>query len=171
MAAHQAPRPWDSPSKNTGVGCHFLLHHHHLVRPKLWPKSWSHSCIPAQPTLHLSPPEQWSSGFKLRLMKQIQLASILDFKFRLWYLLSLCFKSIWASFPHLSHVHYVLMTITWNNSCKIFSPVSGQDPWIWVMIIMAVLNFVFNSVFISLTWEIGKFFFWALTRLFFPSKF
>ena len=25
MAAHQAPRPWDSPSKNTGVGCHFLL--------------------------------------------------------------------------------------------------------------------------------------------------
>ena len=26
MAAHQAPRPWDSPGKNTGVGCHFLLH-------------------------------------------------------------------------------------------------------------------------------------------------
>ena len=25
MAARQAPRPWDSPGKNTGVGCHFLL--------------------------------------------------------------------------------------------------------------------------------------------------
>ena len=25
MAAHQAPRPWDSPGKNTGVGSHFLL--------------------------------------------------------------------------------------------------------------------------------------------------
>ena len=25
MAAHQAPRPWDSPGKNTGVGWHFLL--------------------------------------------------------------------------------------------------------------------------------------------------
>ena len=25
MAAHQAPRPWDSPGNNTGVGCHFLL--------------------------------------------------------------------------------------------------------------------------------------------------
>ena len=24
-AAHQAPRPWDSPGENTGVGCHFLL--------------------------------------------------------------------------------------------------------------------------------------------------
>jgi len=25
MAAYQAPCPWDSPGKNTGVGCHFLL--------------------------------------------------------------------------------------------------------------------------------------------------
>ena len=25
MAAHQAPHLWDSPGKNTGVGCHFLL--------------------------------------------------------------------------------------------------------------------------------------------------
>ena len=24
-AAHQAPCPWNSPGKNTGVGCHFLL--------------------------------------------------------------------------------------------------------------------------------------------------
>ena len=24
-AAHQAPRPWDSLGKNTGVGCHLLL--------------------------------------------------------------------------------------------------------------------------------------------------
>ena len=24
-AAHQASRPWDSPGKNAGVGCHFLL--------------------------------------------------------------------------------------------------------------------------------------------------
>ena len=24
-AAHQAPHPWESPGKNTGVGCHFLL--------------------------------------------------------------------------------------------------------------------------------------------------
>ena len=25
MAAHETPRPWDSPGRNTGVGCHFLL--------------------------------------------------------------------------------------------------------------------------------------------------
>ena len=34
MAGHQAPLTWDSPGKNTGVSCHFLLHpiytHTHL---------------------------------------------------------------------------------------------------------------------------------------------
>ena len=25
MTADQGPRPWDSPGRNTGVGCHFLL--------------------------------------------------------------------------------------------------------------------------------------------------
>ena len=25
----QAPRPWDSPGKNTGVGCHFLLQYNY----------------------------------------------------------------------------------------------------------------------------------------------
>ena len=25
-ATTRLPRPWDSPGKNTGVGCHFLLH-------------------------------------------------------------------------------------------------------------------------------------------------
>ena len=25
MGAPRLPRPWDSPGKNTGVGCHFLL--------------------------------------------------------------------------------------------------------------------------------------------------
>ena len=26
MAVHQTSLPWDSPGKNAGVGCHFLLH-------------------------------------------------------------------------------------------------------------------------------------------------
>ena len=34
-AAHQAPLcPWDSPGKNTGVGCHFLLHVEHKEERK-----------------------------------------------------------------------------------------------------------------------------------------
>ena len=35
-AAHQGPCPWDSPGKNTGVGCHFLLQHM-KVKVKLCP--------------------------------------------------------------------------------------------------------------------------------------
>ena len=31
-AAHQLLCPWDSPSKNTGVGCHFLLQEIFLTR-------------------------------------------------------------------------------------------------------------------------------------------
>ena len=34
-AAHQAPRPWDSPGKNTGVGCHFLLQNQGHLLPNL----------------------------------------------------------------------------------------------------------------------------------------
>ena len=32
MAAHQDPHPWDSPGKNTGVGCHFLLQYMKVKR-------------------------------------------------------------------------------------------------------------------------------------------
>ena len=37
-----SPRPWDSPGKNTGVGCHFLLHGAHKIKcfpPKIRNKS------------------------------------------------------------------------------------------------------------------------------------
>ena len=33
------PRPWDSPGKNTGVGCHFLLQ---CMKGKVKVKSLSH---------------------------------------------------------------------------------------------------------------------------------
>ena len=45
-AAHQLPRPWDSPGKNTGVGCHYLLQ---------WMKVKSESEV-AQPCPTLSDP-------------------------------------------------------------------------------------------------------------------
>ena len=36
-AAHQAPRPWDSPGQHTGVGCHCLLHRWPPLLPKTQP--------------------------------------------------------------------------------------------------------------------------------------
>ena len=50
------PRPWDSPDKNTGVGCHFLLQWRKVKSKKevaqSCPTSWSHGL---QPTRLLHP--------------------------------------------------------------------------------------------------------------------
>ena len=56
-AARQAPRPWDSPGKNTGVGCRFLLQ---CIKVKV--KSLSHVQLLATPwtAAHQAPP---SLGF------------------------------------------------------------------------------------------------------------
>ena len=32
LQAPRLPRPWDSPGKNTGVGCHFLLHPKQVIQ-------------------------------------------------------------------------------------------------------------------------------------------
>ena len=58
------PRPWDSPGKNTGVGCHFLLQ---CMKVKV--KSLSHvrllatpwtAAYPAPPPMEFSRQEYWS---------------------------------------------------------------------------------------------------------------
>ena len=59
-AAHQAPPSWDSPGKNTGVGCHFLLQ---CMKVKV--KSLSHVPLLATPwtAAYQAPP---SMGFSRR---------------------------------------------------------------------------------------------------------
>ena len=60
------PRPWDSPGKNTGVGCHFLLQ---CMKGKVKVKSLSHvwllatpwtAAYQAPPSMGFSRPEYWS---------------------------------------------------------------------------------------------------------------
>ena len=46
------PRPWDSPGKNTGVGCHFLLQCMKVKRESEVAQSWRHGL---QPTRLLCP--------------------------------------------------------------------------------------------------------------------
>ena len=52
MAAHQAPRPWDSPGKNTGVGCHFLLQCMEVKRES----EVAQSCLTPSDPMDCSPP-------------------------------------------------------------------------------------------------------------------
>ena len=60
------PRPWDSPGKNTGVGCHFLLQ---CMKVKMKVKSLSRVRLPATlwtaayqapPSMGFSRQEYWS---------------------------------------------------------------------------------------------------------------
>ena len=56
------PRPWDSPGKNTGVGCHFLLpcmKVKSLSRARLLATPWT-AAHQAPPSLGFSRREHWS---------------------------------------------------------------------------------------------------------------
>ena len=63
-AAHQAPHPWDSPGKNTGVGCHFLLQCmkvkvKSLSHARLFETSWT-AAYQAPLSMVFSRQEYWS---------------------------------------------------------------------------------------------------------------
>ena len=56
------PRPWDSPGKNTGVGCHFLLQYvkvKSLSRVRLLATPWT-LAYQAPPSMGFSRQEYWS---------------------------------------------------------------------------------------------------------------
>ena len=58
------PRPWDSPGKNTGVGCHGLLQcmkgkGKMLSRVRLFPTPWTAAYL-APPLMGFSRQEDWS---------------------------------------------------------------------------------------------------------------
>jgi len=66
MAANQAPRPWGSPGKNTGVGCHFLLQCMKVKREseiaqscQLLATPWT-AAYQAPPSMGFSRQEYWS---------------------------------------------------------------------------------------------------------------
>ena len=60
------PRPWDSPGKNTGVGCHFLLH---CVKVK-GEREVAHSCPTLSDPMDCSPPGSSIHGsFQARVLE------------------------------------------------------------------------------------------------------
>ena len=66
MAAHQAPRPWDSPGKNTGVGCHFLLQ---CMKVKSESEA-AESCLTLSDPMDCSPPGSSVHGiFQARVLE------------------------------------------------------------------------------------------------------
>ena len=58
-AAHQLLHPWDSPGKNTGVGCHFLLQ---CMKVKS-ESEVAQSCLTPSDPMDCSPQASPSMGF------------------------------------------------------------------------------------------------------------
>ena len=66
MAAHQAPHPWDSSGKNTGVGCHFLLQCIHVKSES----EVAQSCLTLSDPMDCSPPGSSIHGiFQTRVLE------------------------------------------------------------------------------------------------------
>ena len=63
-AAHQAPSSWDSPGKNTGVGCHFLLQ---CMKVKS-ESEVAQSCPTLRDPMDCSPPGPPSMGFSRQFL-------------------------------------------------------------------------------------------------------
>ena len=76
------PRPWDSPCKSTGVGCHFLLQCvkvKSLSRVRLLVTPWT-AAYQAPPSMGFSRQEYWS-GFAIAFSVPLH---------RVWQMLTVC---------------------------------------------------------------------------------
>ena len=70
-AAHQAPRSWHSPGKNTGVGCHFLLQ---FMKVKS-ESEVTQSCLPGSDPMDCSLPGSSVHGiFQARVLEWVAIA-------------------------------------------------------------------------------------------------
>ena len=76
MAATRLPCPWDSPGKNTGVGCHFLLQ---CMKVKS-EREVAHSCLTPSDPMDCSLPGSSIHGiFQAKYWSRVLLSSPFDF--------------------------------------------------------------------------------------------
>ena len=67
----RAPRPWDSPGKNTGVGCHFLLQYIKVKRESEVARSCPTLCDPMDCSL---PGSSTHGIFQARVLEWVAVA-------------------------------------------------------------------------------------------------
>ena len=94
------PRPWDSPGKNTGVGCHFLLQCVKVKRER----EVTRSCLTLHDPMDCSPPRSSIHGtFQARVLEWVAIA-FSDFitVYLIFYLL--------LTFIRLSYQRYLLLS-------------------------------------------------------------
>ena len=92
-----SPRPWDSPGKNTGVGCHFLLQ---CMKVKSEIES-AQSCLTLSDPMDCSPPGSSIHGtFQARVLEwgaiAYSLSQIILFSFPIFFFLFFLFFSYYS---------------------------------------------------------------------------
>ena len=101
---NRLPRPWDSPGKNTGVGCHFLLQ---CMKVKT-ESEVAQSCPTLSDPMDCSPPGSSIHGiFQARVLEwgAIALALHTDFGLlqKIWYIVLLSF--LWEPLTMILHLN------------------------------------------------------------------
>ena len=125
------PRPWDSPGKNTGVGCHFLL-------PCMEVKSVSEvaqSCLTLSDPMDCSLPGSSAHGiFQARVLEWVAIA----------------FSEVYP-ITHESNHHIFYSSVLWISRCYFFSCglkkkwtlILGRSSWSWKIESQGLLLFTF----------------------------
>ena len=140
------PRPWDSPGKNTGVGCHFLLQCMKIKSES----EVAQSCPTPRDTMDCSLPGSSVHGiFQARVLEWGAIA------FSSWSLLKLIsIKSVMPS-NHLNLCHLFLLLPSLFPSIGVFSNESGlhmRGPKYWSLSISP-----FNEYLELISFRIGWF--------------
>ena len=105
------PHPWDSPGKNTGVSCHFLLQ----CRKVKSESEVSQSCLtPSDPMDSSLPGFSVHEIFQARILEQVAIAFSMN---RSLVFLILLFSSI-SLHRSLKKAFLSLLTILWNSAFK-----------------------------------------------------
>ena len=91
------PHPWDSPGKNTGVGCHFLLQ---CMKVK------SESEVAQSCPSHRDPMDCSLPGSSIHGIFQ---ARVLEWG-------AIAFSDLYETFPHFSSIHFFLCHLGLGNT-------------------------------------------------------
>ena len=104
------PRPWDSPGKNTGVGCHFLLH---CLKVKS-EREVAQSCPTLSNPMDCSPPDSSVYGiFQARVLEWGAIA-FSDSSYQKLFIESVCeCMCVCQSFSHIQ-----LFVTPWTIACQ-----------------------------------------------------
>ena len=125
------PHPWDSPGKNTGVGCHFLLQ----CRKVKSESEVAQLCPTLSDPMDYSTPGSFVHGiFQARVLEWAAIAFSITVGQKLSFCLFILFmgfsrQEYWSGLPFPSPVDHILSELSTISQCKELTHL--KRPWCW----------------------------------------